>query len=85
MSQWDKLLDRILSLSPELRFEEIRKVLETYGYVMHGTSGGSSHFTFRKPGCAPITIPKNDPVKKAYVKLVRKIVESEEANKRENN
>ena len=50
MSQWDKLLDRILSLSPELRFEEIRKVLETYGYVMHGTSGGSSHFTFRKCG-----------------------------------
>ena len=85
MSQWDKLLDRILSLSPELRFEEIRKVLETYGYVMHGTSSGSSHFTFRKPGCAPITIPKNDPVKKAYVKLVRKIVESEEANNRENN
>ena len=84
MSQWDKLLDRILTLSPDLRFDEIRKVLESYGYVMHGTSGGSSHFTFRKPGCAPVTVPKNDPVKKAYIELVKKAVENEEANKREN-
>lgn len=84
MSQWDKLLDRILTLSPDLRFDEIRKVLESYGYVMYGTSGGSSHFTFRKPGCAPVTVPKNDPVKKAYIKLVKKAVENEEANKREN-
>ena len=29
MSKWDKLLFRIYSLSKDLRFEELRKVLES--------------------------------------------------------
>lgn len=85
MSKWEKLLERISSLSNDLRFEEISKVMESYGYDMKGTTGGSSHLTFRKPGCAPITIPKHEPVKIVYVKMVRAIVESEEANNSENN
>ena len=35
MSQWDKLLVKILSLSKDLRFDELRKVLESYGYKMN--------------------------------------------------
>lgn len=31
MSQWDKLLKRILTLSKDLRFDELRKVLNTMG------------------------------------------------------
>jgi predicted RNA binding protein YcfA (HicA-like mRNA interferase family) len=84
MSKWDKLLERICSLSRDLRFEELRKVMESYGYEMKGTTGGSSHFTFRKPGCAPVTIPKNEPIKTVYVRAVKEIVESEEANNSEN-
>ncbi len=80
MSTWDKLLDRILSLSKDLRFEELRKVLETYGYTMKAPRSGSSHYTFRKDGCMPITIPKSNPIKKAYVELVRDVVESEAKN-----
>ena len=80
MSQWDKLLARIHSLSRDLRFDELRKVLESYGYEMHAPRGGSSHYTFRKPGCQPITIPKHEPIKKVYVELVREIVESEAKN-----
>ena len=57
MSKWDKLLNRTLSLSKDLRFEELRKVLEEYGYVMIAPKGGSSHYTFRKDGKNPITIP----------------------------
>ena len=34
MSKWDKLLARICALSKDLRFEELRKVLESYGYEM---------------------------------------------------
>lgn len=34
MSQWDKLLARICALSKDLRFDELRKVLESYGYQM---------------------------------------------------
>ena len=80
MSQWDKLLARIHSLSRDLRFDELRKVLESYGYEMHAPRGGSSHYTFRKPGCQPITIPKHEPIKKVYVELVRQVVESEAIN-----
>lgn len=85
MSRWNKLLERICSLSKDIRFDELKKILESYGYEMKGTSGGSSHFTFRKTGCAPITIPKHEPIKKAYVIWVKEIIESEEANNDENN
>ena len=78
MNKWEKLLDKILSLSKDVRFEELRKVLESYGYVMN--SPGSSHYTFRKPGRSPITIPKHEPIKKVYVEMVREIVEEEMQN-----
>ena len=77
MSQWDKLIARICNLSKDLRFDELRKVLESYGYVMDAPRSGSSHYTFRKQGCRPITIPKHEPIKKIYVEMVRRIVESE--------
>lgn len=77
MSKWDKLLTRICSLSKELRFDELRKVLESYGYEMSAPRSGSSHYTFRKAGCTPITIPRHEPIKKVYVEMVKQIVESE--------
>lgn len=80
MSKWDKLLARIYNLSKSLRFDELRKVLESYGYEMNSSRGGSSHYTFRKAGCMPITIPKHEPIKRIYVEMVRKIVESEAKN-----
>jgi hypothetical protein len=85
MTKWDKLLQRISSLSNDLRFEELRKVMESFGYEMRGVGGGSSHYTFRKPGCAPITIPKQEPIKITYVKMVKEIVTREEVNNIENN
>lgn len=80
MSKWDKLLSKICSLSKDLRFEELRKVLESYGYQMKAPKSGSSHYTFRKRGCQPITIPKHEPIKKIYVEIVKQIVESEVEN-----
>lgn len=77
MSKWDKLLTRICSLSKDLRFDELRKVLESYGYEINAPRSGSSHYTFRKAGCQPITIPKHEPIKKIYVEMVKQIVESE--------
>ena len=75
MSKWDKLISRILNLSNDLRFDELRKVLEFYGYTMNSPRSGSSHYTFRKKGYNPITIPKHEPIKKVYVEMVRKVVE----------
>ena len=58
----------------------LEKVLESYGYVMNAPRSGSSHYTFRKIRCVPITIPKHEPIKRVYVEMVRQIVESEEEN-----
>ncbi|GFI49879.1 hypothetical protein IMSAGC020_01080 [Lachnospiraceae bacterium] len=80
MSKWDKLLARICTLSKNIRFDELRKVLESYGYEMNAPRSGSSHYTFRKKGSMPITIPKHEPIKKVYVEMVKQIVESEERN-----
>ena len=77
MSKWDKLLGRILSLSKDMHFDELKKVLESYGYVMNAPKSGSSHYTFRKAGKSPITIPKHEPIKKIYVEMVREVVEEE--------
>ena len=80
MSKWDKLIMRIRNLSSDLRFDELRKILESYGYEMNAPRSGSSHYTFRKYGCMPITIPKHEPIKKVYVEMVKQIVESEAEN-----
>ena len=77
MSKWDKLIEKILTLSKDMRFDELRKVLESYGYVMNAPRGGSSHYTFRMSGAMPITIPKHEPIKRIYVQMVKEIVESE--------
>lgn len=78
MSKFDKLIEEIKNLSNDMRFSELRKVLESYGYIGKPPKSGSSHWTFRKSGRNPITIPYKGPIKVTYVKLVRDIVESEE-------
>lgn len=78
MSKWDKLINKICSLSADVRFEELKKILESYGYTMFAPSSGSSHYTFRKQGKMPITIPKHKPIKKVYVRMVKEIIENEE-------
>lgn len=77
MSKWDKLITKIKLLSKEVRFDELKKILESFGYEMRMPKGGSSHCTFRKKGCSPITIPKQEPIKRVYVEMVKRVVESE--------
>lgn len=78
MSKWDKLIQRIKFLDKNIRFEEIQKVLEYYGYKVKTPRSGSSHYTFRKTGKAPITIPKHKYIKTVYVEIVRDVIEEEE-------
>ena len=84
MSQFDKLLQRIRSLDKNLRFDELQKVLEHYGYTMSGPAGGNSHKSFRKPGRSTITIPQHNPIKRAYVEEVKAVVESEDESDENN-
>ena len=80
MSKWDKLIAEICNLSSDNRFKELQKVLESYGYKMNSPRNGSSHCTFRKSECMPITIPRHEPIKKVYIEMVRKIIECEVSN-----
>ena len=78
MSKWDKLIMKFLSLSKDIRFDEIKKVLESYGYVVSQRSIGSSHYVFRKEGKETITIPKHKVTKLVYVMMVRDVIMEEE-------
>ena len=78
VSKFEKLLQRIKNLDNGLRFEELKKVLESLGYKMNSPSGGSSHFTFRKKGHIPITIPKHEPIKIVYIRLIKDAIEEDE-------
>ena len=82
MSQFEKLLKRIKELDKKMRFQEVRKILEEFGYTMSGPTGGSSHKTFRKPGKNPITIPQHEPIKRIYIVMVKEAIESEEADEK---
>ena len=76
MSQWDKLIAEILSLNKNLRFGELVKAMITIGYTQNQPSKGSSHFTFRKESCTPVTLPKpkDTDMDIVYIKLVRDAV-----------
>ena len=75
MSQWDKLISEILKLDPSLRFEDLSKALKRMGYEQKQPKGGSSHYTFRKKNCIPITLTKSKAqIDMAYIRLVRDAV-----------
>lgn len=82
MSKWDKLLERLYQLSPSLRFEELKIILEHYGFQLRSGNSGS-HCVFVKRGCFPIVVPKKNPVKMAYILEVKKLVEKMEAETHE--
>jgi predicted RNA binding protein YcfA (HicA-like mRNA interferase family) len=76
LSQWDKLISEILKLNRNLRFDDLVKALQKMGYVMKQPKGGSSHYTFRKSGCMPITLPKSKNLQMdiVYIRIVRDVV-----------
>ncbi len=81
LSQWDKLIANILKLDRSLRFDDLAKALRKIGYKKDQPRGGSSHYTFRKTGHLPITIPKAQPINKAYIELVRNAIVEYESEK----
>ena len=77
MSQYEKLVQRVMALDKNLRFDELKKILVRLGYSAEKDNSGS-HYTFRKKGCYPITIPYSYPVKRCYVEMVKEILEMED-------
>ncbi|MCL2638788.1 MAG: toxin HicA [Oscillospiraceae bacterium] len=73
MSKWDKLIEEVLKLNRNLRFGDLAKALIKIGYVQNQPKGGSSHYTFRKVNCVPVTLPKskNTQIDIVYIRKVR--------------
>ncbi len=71
-----RLVEKILRNPKAVSFDEIQRLLESFGYECRQPRGGS-HFTFRKAGTTPITVPKNKPVKEIYVKNIIRLLELE--------
>lgn len=72
MSQIEKQLQYLLSLPKEMRYEELKTILERFGFL--GREVGSSHITYRKDGYPNITIPRHGNIKKTYVKVIRDVI-----------
>lgn len=77
MSKYEKLTERIRNLDKNLRFDELAKILKKQGYRMEAPRSGSSHRTFRKTGCMPVTLPEHKPMDVAYIKIVKDVLERE--------
>ena len=74
MGKLEKLIDEIMRLDKNLRFDELAKVLIKFGYIQSQPKRGSSHYTFRKSDKMPITIKKDFPMDIAYIKMVKEVL-----------
>ena len=65
LSKKDKLLKAIKNNPKDVRFEDLKKLLLSYGYEAYNSGG--SHWVFRKDGCQDEVVPYKKPVKAYYV------------------
>ena len=72
MSQLEKALLKLYSLPKEMRYEELKHILDRFGFK--GTENGSSHITYRRDGYPSITIPRHGNIKRTYIRMVRDVI-----------
>ncbi|MCS7069239.1 MAG: type II toxin-antitoxin system HicA family toxin [Meiothermus sp.] len=79
MAWLEKLLEKMRRLPPEMRYEEVERVLRAYGFEEVRSSG--SHHLFRHPDGRMLTVPKHrgQVVKATYLKKVLEAIGEEEA------
>jgi len=78
LSKQEKLLQSIRNNPNNLHFDTIRKILLNYGFTETSPRGGSSHYTYHR-GIYRITVPKDNPVNKLYVRQMIHIIDKLEA------
>ncbi|MDJ0599519.1 MAG: type II toxin-antitoxin system HicA family toxin [Crocosphaera sp.] len=77
MGKLSKLIQKFLSRPPEVRFDDVRYVLEAFGYVEIRSRG--SHHAFENDAGDVIIIPKKGgkKVKRTYVEEIIKLLDLE--------
>ena len=79
MAKKNKQFQALRNNPKNVKFERIRTILLSYGFVETAPRGGSSHYTYHKD-IYRITIPKDNPVNQIYVKQVVEIIDNLEAD-----
>ena len=70
MSKKEKLVERLLRKPVDMRFDEVKVILEYSGFTLDSKNQKGSHFVFFK-GDKLITIPvHNHVIKKTYLQLI---------------
>ncbi|MDJ1177565.1 type II toxin-antitoxin system HicA family toxin [Roseofilum sp. BLCC_M91] len=80
MSKLEKLIELFLRDPPEVRFNQVQYLLESFGFEEKRSKG--SHHTFRNQDGLKITVPKTGGkmVKRVYVQQIVKLLNLEEWN-----
>ncbi|WP_017306220.1 type II toxin-antitoxin system HicA family toxin [Spirulina subsalsa] len=80
MSKLEKLIEQFLRDPPEILFNDVQYLLESFGFEQQHSKG--SHHTFRNSDGLKITIPKKGGkmVKGIYVKQIVKLLNLENWN-----
>jgi len=81
LGKYDKLLQKIRNNPINVRFETIQKIMVWYGFKETTPNSGSSHYTYHN-GIYRITIPRDIPVNKIYIKKAIEIIDRLEAEKK---
>lgn len=77
MSTFDKMKSKILKTpsANDITTEEVKSFLQHYGFILKRSKG--SHFIYGYPNSnidITINIPMHNPVKPAYIDLIRKAI-----------
>ncbi|MEQ8468035.1 type II toxin-antitoxin system HicA family toxin [Coleofasciculus sp. E1-EBD-02] len=80
MGKLEKLVEQFLNKPPEVRFEDVRYLLEAFGFEEKRSKG--SHHSFRDSQGRKITVPKKggQKVKGVYVQQIVELLNLEEWN-----
>lgn len=74
MGRREDLLEKIKRNPTNVRFEQLDKLLKMYDYECRNKGG--SHYTYKRRGCTPVTVPYHKPVNSVYVKQVIASIET---------
>jgi predicted RNA binding protein YcfA (HicA-like mRNA interferase family) len=85
MSRLEKLIQQFLRQPPEVRFDDVRYLLEEFGFEEKRSKG--SHHTFRNAAGLKITVPKKGgkTVKGVYVQQIVRLLNLEDENREDPN
>ena len=77
MSRLEKLYRQALSNPGSVRFSDLHRLLERYGFTPRQAGGGTSHYVYTR-GDIQLTVPKHgsDGVKPVYVRRAMAALES---------